>query len=169
MPTPAASQSAYSNAEAHRKQNTADNKQKLQVLPKSIELPRPPLALYTVKQPVHFDSNPQPLNSGLTRQYQNLPEELFRLHEEPGKQMPLLFPVYDQLGPFRRPGQVVPSQYLHQNGIFQFIPIGPNFGQGLQVGNRNQNFPVGNDQLKGERKQPINLPVRKQVSLIHFK
>ena len=170
VPSPAASQSGYSNQETYRQQ-ISENEQKLQVLPKSEEQSHRVLSLYKVNQPrLRFESYPQPLDPEVAGQYETLSSKDFRSQETPNKQMSLLFPIYDQRGPYRRPGQVVPSQYLHRNGIFQIFPISPDFSKGSPEGNRIYDYPSerNNGQLKGERpKLQVDIPVHKQVSLFH--
>ncbi|KAJ8719951.1 hypothetical protein PYW07_011994 [Mythimna separata] len=157
VPVPAASQSAYSNPKSYKQQKNSDKEQSLQEAPKMEN--RNNIPLYSVNQPrLHFEAYPQSLD-------QQLPQEIFQQQQIPIKHMPALFPIYDQLGPFRYPGQVVPSQYLHQNGIFQIVPVRPGFDVGNQDGQRDKIYSKQENQkqLNAERPKPqIDVPVPNQ-------
>lgn len=85
--------------------------------------------MFTVKQPkFRFDSYPRPFSSGFSRQKSNHPQDIFQQPQQFSKQpVPQLFPLYDELGPNRYPGHVLPSQYLQQQGLYQLVPIDPGY------------------------------------------
>ncbi|KAJ8719320.1 hypothetical protein PYW08_011495 [Mythimna loreyi] len=150
VPVPAASQSAYSNPMSYKQQQISEKEQNMQDAPKAVELPNPNTPLYTVNQPrLQFEAYPQALD-------QNFPQQIFQPQHVPIQRMPSLYPIYDQLGPFRYPGQVVPSQYVHQNGIYQIVPVRPGFDFGNQEGNRDNTYQnqENREQLKAERPKP---------------
>lgn len=131
-----------------------------------MELRSQPIPLYMVNTPrIRFEAFPQALDNGL-------PQEIFRPHIVPRKHMPSLFPIYDQLGPFRYQGQAVPSQYIHQNGLYQIIPIRQDLDSSNQEGNSNKNYlnEENQEQSKTGRPHPqIDVPESKQVSMIKVK
>lgn len=166
VPAPAASQSAYSDHERDRQEAP----------PKAAELPVPPgrpvIPVYPVNQPeLQFEAHPQRLDSGLSHQHVNLPEETFRsLNQLPKKVMSSVFPIYDQLGPFRYPGQEVPSEILQQNGVYQIVPVRTVSGFGSQKGDRDKIYPKQENQEQLKSSEPkLNIPVPMQVSMIKFK
>ncbi|XP_022826827.1 PAX-interacting protein 1-like [Spodoptera litura] len=146
---PAASQvAAYPQTYKGQKADN-ENQQRLHP-PQTADFPS--VALYSVKQPrVRFESYP-PADPGFPRVHPNLPQELYQPQTILKQPMSSIFPIYDQLGPIRYQGHVVPSQYLQQNRIYQFIPINPAYNYGDSDDTREKEFPIkeNSQELKTE-------------------
>lgn len=148
MQEPAASQVAYPTYKAQKADT--DNQQR-QPSPQAADFPS--IALYSVKQPrVRLESYPSAMDPGFPRVHPNLPQELYQPQSILKQPMSSIFPIYDQLGPIRYQGHVVPAQYVHQNRIYQFIPINPAYNYGESADNREKGFPnqENSQELKAE-------------------
>ncbi|KAF9801474.1 hypothetical protein SFRURICE_013254 [Spodoptera frugiperda] len=145
---PAASQVAYPT---YKSQKADADTQQRQPSPQAADFPS--IALYSVKQPrVRLESYPSAMDPGFPRVHPNLPQELYQPQSILKQPMSSIFPIYDQLGPIRYQGHVVPAQYVHQNRIYQFIPINPAYNYGEAQDNREKGFPnqENSQELKAE-------------------
>ncbi|KAH9639148.1 hypothetical protein HF086_018216 [Spodoptera exigua] len=137
VPEPAASQVVYPQT---YKGHKADGVYKQREPPPQV-VDYPNVNLYSVKQPrVRFESYPLPVDPGFPRVHPNIPQEIYQPQSILKQPMSSIFPIYDQLGPIRYQGHVVPSQYLQQNRIYQFIPINTAYNNVDSENNEGKDF-----------------------------
>ncbi|CAH0625210.1 unnamed protein product [Chrysodeixis includens] len=122
IPSPAASQLAYSNPNSYKPRKQAQELNPAELPPKrSEQRPYPFNVPVYVKQPrFHFESYPRPFSHVMHRPQPNNIRNPYQ--QQPAPQS---FPAYDEVGPNRYTGPAVPSQYAQPQTYVQLVPFNP--------------------------------------------